>query len=206
MCGTTNLEDAQAAVKAGVDALGFIFFPKSPRNIEPEQAKQIISHLPPFVDCVGVFVNEDIEKVKKIIALTGLNHIQLHGNESVEYCLQLKTDKPEVRIMKAFRVDEDHLNNALFTSYENAIHGFLFDTYAKGQEGGTGETFNWDLLGQLMLTKPIILAGGLTPDNAAQAVKEVAPFAIDINSGVELSPGKKDHQALKQLIERVKAL
>lgn len=205
MCGTTNMADAHAAVEAGVDALGFIFFLKSPRNISVEDAGVIISQLPPFIDSVGVFVDEDLENILKTVITTGLNHVQLHGRESTDYCKLLKTKLPWIKVLKAFRVGDDHLEKELIYSYDNVIDGFLFDTYTKGQEGGTGHIFNWDLLDQLEVTKPIILAGGLTPDNAATAVKRVVPYGIDINSGVELSPGKKNHEALQSLINNVRA-
>lgn len=203
MCGTTNLDDAKAAVDFGVDGLGFIFFPKSPRNVTPDVAKEIIRKLPPFVDLVGVFVDEELTEVEDIVHYCGLNHIQLHGKESVEYCKLLKMKLPTCKILKAFRIGET-ADESDFSPYNDVVDGILLDTYTKGQEGGTGHTFPWSVLDKIEFILPIILAGGLTPANVEDAVNQVAPFAIDINSGVELEPGKKDHDALELLINRVR--
>lgn len=203
MCGTTNIEDAAAAVKAGVDALGFIFFDRSPRNISKEAAREIISSLPPFLDTVGVFVDEQLETVCKIVDYCGLNHVQLHGKESAAFCRELQRLMPFLRIVKAFRVKDD-LDIPLLDSYTDYVSGFLFDTYAKGQEGGTGKSFSWELLAGVELGCPVILAGGLTAENVVSAIKAAAPYAIDINSGVEKAPGKKDHMLLATLINRVR--
>lgn len=203
MCGTTNLNDAKAAVDCGVDGLGFIFFQKSPRNVIPDTAKEIIRKLPPFVDLVGVFVDEDLTEVEEIVHYCGLNHVQLHGKESVEYCDALRKKLPTCKIIKAFRIGE-RADDSTFAPYNDVVDGILLDTYAKGQEGGTGHTFPWTVLDDIEFKLPIILAGGLTPDNVKDAVQQVAPFAIDINSGVELEPGKKDHAALELLIKRVR--
>lgn len=203
MCGTTSIEDAAAAVNEGVDALGFIFFDRSPRNISKEDAKKIIAELPPFLDTVGVFVDQSIEKVCEIVDYCGLNHVQLHGRESVVFCRELHKIMPSLRIVKAFRIEEE-IDKALLDSYAEHVSGYLFDTYTKGQEGGTGKIFRWELLEQLTFERPVILAGGLTPDNVVSAIKAVAPYAIDINSGVEKAPGKKDHMLLATLINRIR--
>jgi len=203
MCGTTSVADAAAAVNTGVDALGFIFFERSPRNIFKEDAKKIISTLPPFLDTVGVFVDESLETVCKIVDYCGINHVQLHGKESVAFCRELQKLMPSLRIIKAFRVKEE-LDKELLASYADYVSGYLFDTYTKGQEGGTGKVFRWELLENAELDRAIILAGGLTADNVVSAIKAVSPYAIDINSGVERSPGKKDHMLLATLINRVR--
>lgn len=205
MCGTTNLNDAKTAIDCGVDGLGFIFFPKSPRNVTPDTAKEIIRRLPPFVDLVGVFVDEELTEVEEIVHYCGLNHVQLHGKESVDYCDSLRQKLPTCKILKAFRIGE-RADNSIFTPYNDVVDGILLDTYAKGQEGGTGHTFPWTVLDGIEFKLPIILAGGLTPDNVKDAVQQVGPFAIDINSGVELEPGRKDHAALELLIKRVREI
>lgn len=203
MCGTTSIDDAAAAVNAGVDALGFIFFERSPRNISKEDAKKIIATLPPFLDTVGVFVDESLETVCRIVDYCGINHVQLHGKESVAFCRELHKLMPSLRIIKAFRV-KDQLDKDLLASYTDYVSGFLFDTYTKGQEGGTGKAFRWELLENETLDRAIILAGGLTADNVVSAIKAVGPYAIDINSGVERSPGNKDHMLLATLVNRVR--
>jgi phosphoribosylanthranilate isomerase len=202
MCGTTRLEDALFAVKQGIDALGFIFFEKSPRNIDRDRAGQIIAELPPFVDRVGVFVNAPIEKVLTG-AKTGLSALQLHGTESVEYCQEVKKQVPHCALIKAFRVGDDSRAKE-FATYNDVVDAFLLDTYVKGAEGGTGEVFDWSIIDTLGLQRPFLLAGGLTPDNVKEALHSVRPYGIDINSGVESSPGIKDHSKLASLLDLVR--
>lgn len=201
MCGTTRLEDALAAVRLGVDALGFIFFVKSPRYISPHQAAQIIKELPPFIDRVGVFVNVPIQEVVAT-AEVGLSSLQLHGNESVEYCRNMQAQLPFFRIIKAFRVGEESRAEE-FSAYNDCVDAFLLDTYVRGTGGGTGKVFNWSIIERLKLQRPIILAGGLSPGNVVSAITRVQPFAVDINSGVELQPGVKDHTRLADLLQLV---
>ncbi len=203
MCGTTNVKDAEAAILAGVDALGFIFVKKSPRNILAETAKEIISALPPFIDLVGVFVDRDLMEVEEIAKYTGLSYVQLHGKEEPEYCEELATKLPTCKVIKAFRVGEKSKRDD-FSPYNQLVTGFLLDTYVKDKEGGTGLVFDWNLIKQLDLQRPCILAGGLNPENVVNAIEAVHPFAIDINSGVELEPGVKDHAKLRLLTEQVK--
>lgn len=204
ICGTTNLENALFAVDEGVDALGFIFFPKSPRNIEPETAREIIARLPIFVDRVGVFVNSPLEDLVRI-ASVGLSCIQLHGGESPEFCRELRTVLPRCRIIKAFRVS-DATTAADIAPYNDVVDAFLLDTYKKGAEGGTGEVFNWDIIEKLDLQRPLLLAGGLEPDNIEEAIWAVGPYCLDVNSGVELSPGVKDHSKVATLMTTVRRL
>jgi phosphoribosylanthranilate isomerase len=201
MCGTTRLEDALAAVRHGVDALGFIFYAKSPRYVSVEQAAGIIKQLPPFVDRVGVFVDAPLDEVAAAAAI-GLSYLQLHGRESAEYCRQLRRQLPGLGVIKAFRVGETSRADQ-FSPYNDCVDAFLLDTYAKGASGGTGKTFDWSLIGRLRLQRPILLAGGLSPENVARAILEVRPFAVDVNSGVELEPGIKDHSRLKALLQQV---
>lgn len=200
ICGITNLEDALLATELGADALGFIFYPPSPRSVTPDAARAIIAQLPPLVTTVGVFVDEDAATVKELAAWVGLDWLQLHGQETPEYCRSL-----ERRLIKTFRVrDENSL--AELAAYQGAAQAFLLDTYKKGQAGGTGETFNWDLAREARKYGPIILAGGLTPANVAQAVAAARPQAVDVASGVEAFPGKKDPMKLTAFIKAVRSL
>ncbi len=201
MCGTTRLEDAEAAVRYGVDVLGFIFYAKSPRNISLEQAARIIKKLPPFVDRVGVFVNAPIKEVVASAGV-GLSYLQLHGNESADYCRQIRQQLPFCGIIKAFRIGKESRAED-FTPYNECVDAFLLDTYMQGASGGTGKVFDWSIIDTLKLQRPILLAGGLSPENVVCAITEVQPFAVDINSGVELQPGVKDHARLKELLQLV---
>jgi phosphoribosylanthranilate isomerase len=201
MCGTTRPEDALAAVRYGVDALGFIFYAKSPRYISPADAAEIIKKLPPLIDRVGVFVNAPIEEVVAA-AGAGLSYLQLHGNESVEYCLDIRQRLPFCGIIKAFRVGEESRRED-FTPYNECADAFLLDTYVQGAKGGTGKVFDWSIIDRLKLQRPVFLAGGLSSENVVSAIREVQPFAVDINSGVESQPGIKDHARLAELLQLV---
>jgi phosphoribosylanthranilate isomerase len=197
ICGMTEKAEVAHAVSAGVDALGFIFVKKSPRYIDPEQAREVISIIPPFVDTVGVFMDEDPDMVNEIVQYCGLTILQLHGNESPEYCQNFYS-----RILKAFRVTSEMTPEAL-TPYHDVVSGFLLDTYHKDKGGGTGETFDWSLIDKLQLSKPFVLAGGLTVDNVGEAVGKVRPFAVDVNSGIEKEPGRKDPALILKLVGEV---
>ena len=201
MCGTTRMEDALAAVRFGVDALGFIFSAKSPRYIAPEKAAIILSNLPPFIDRVGVFVDAPLAEIVRT-AGCGLSFIQLHGHESPEYCRQLRAMLPLCGIVKAFRVGGASRSDS-FTPYQSCVDAFLLDTYVKGTSGGTGLVFDWSIIDSLKLQRPIILAGGIAPENVACAVAAVHPYAVDINSAIELQPGVKDHLRLQALMQAV---
>lgn len=203
ICGTTNLEDAEAAVAAGADALGFIFVQASPRAISVRQAADIIRRLPPFVDAVGVFVDRELKEVFEIVRETGLSCIQLHGSEEPDYCRQAARMTAPCRVLKAFRIGVQSRATD-FTPFSETVSGFLLDTYVKGQAGGTGEIFDWQIIGKLGLRRPVILAGGLRPENIVEAIRTVRPYAVDVNSGVERSPGIKDHDRLRELIGRVR--
>ncbi len=200
ICGITNLEDALLAAELGADALGFIFYPPSPRAIEPDAAQAIIAQLPPFVSTVGVFVDEDAARVKELAAAVGLDWLQLHGLETPEYCHALGR-----RVIKSWRM-QDEGSLAGLGAYRGAVQAFLLDTYKKGMLGGTGETFNWDLAREAKKYGPIILAGGITPENAAQAMAAVQPWAVDVASGVEVRPGKKDPEKLRAFFTAVKGI
>jgi phosphoribosylanthranilate isomerase len=197
ICGITNLEDAKAASEAGADALGFVFCESSPRYVSIEDAAAIIKQLPTWIVKVGVFVSAPADFVIQAISQCGLNLLQFHGEETPEYCVQFG-----VMSMKAFRVrDADSLKD--LANYRT--DAWLLDAYSADKAGGTGETFNWALAAQARdLGRPIFLAGGLTPENVAEAVRQVRPYAVDVSSGVEARPGKKDHARLKAFIEAAK--
>jgi phosphoribosylanthranilate isomerase len=198
ICGITNLNDALLSAHLGADALGFIFHPKSPRYVAPEVAREIIAQLPPFVTSVGVFVNEELQVVQDLAAQVGLDWIQAHGQESPDYCRSLGR-----RVMKGFRIrDESSLKD--LEPFRGAVQAFLLDTYKKGQVGGTGETFDWSLSRQAKKYGQIVLAGGLTPENVARAIKVVQPQAVDTASGTEVAPGRKDHEKLRAFFTAVR--
>ncbi len=199
ICGITNLEDASRAGELGVDALGFVFA-QSPRMIEGEEAKEICRTIPPFISKVGVFVDEDKEVVRKILHLSGLDTLQFHGEESPEYCREFRTQG--VKIIKAFPVkDRESLRG--ISRYE--VDAYLLDTYLGGARGGTGKTFNWDLALEAKKSgKPIILSGGLDPDNVAEAIRKVRPYAVDVASGVEKEPGRKDYRKMEKFVKEAR--
>ena len=203
MCGTTRKQDAVAAVVLGVDALGFIFTEQSPRFVTPEFARELIDTLPPFISRVGVFVDANLNQVKKIVADAGLTQVQLHGKESVDYCRELKGWNRSLTVCKSFLVGVEAIDQKL-TPYYGAIDCALFDTYVKGKDGGTGQTFDWNKLDKQTIEVPIILAGGLNPDNVGEAISRTAPYAVDVNSGIEDSPGAKNHDLLARLIANVR--
>ncbi len=196
ICGITTIEDAEAAVRFGADAIGFIFYDKSPRSVSPEKAGEIIGHLPPFVTRVGVFVNPTEDFVRETIDSIGLDRVQLHGDESPAFC-QAFGD----RVIKAIRVkDADTLK--VLSTYR--VKTFLLDTYAPDSYGGTGQSFDWGWAVKAKEYGRIILSGGLTPENITEAIRSVNPYGVDISSGVEESPGKKDHLKIKQLMETIR--
>jgi phosphoribosylanthranilate isomerase len=199
ICGITNLADAQAAVEAGADALGFNFYEKSPRYVSLKTAAAISKQLPPFVMRVGVFVDAEADFVLRAIGEVGLTMLQFHGDEPPEFCTQFG-----LMSMKAFRIrDEKSLDE--LPKYQT--DAFLLDAYSVEARGGTGEKFNWDLAVESQkFNKPIFLAGGLTPENVAEAVRKVRPFAVDVSSGVESAPGKKDHAKMKAFIAATKSV
>jgi len=203
MCGTTNIVDAREAVYSGVDALGFIFVEKSPRYIPAQKAGEVVACLPPFVDRVGVFIDRDVQEVLEIILEVGLTYAQLHGGEDPSYCRQIARMAAPCKVIKAFRVGLEN-RAADFARYNDVVCGFLLDTYIQGQAGGTGQVFDWRLIEGLDLQRPVILAGGLRPENILEAIRMVRPFGVDVNSGVEVTPGIKDHQKLHELIDQVR--
>lgn len=203
MCGITRKKDAEAGIQAGLDALGFIFYEKSPRNVTPDFVRKVVAKIPPFIDCVGVFVDRDREEVEEIVEYCGLTHAQLHGNERPKYCERLERFASPCRVIKAFRVGKKS-SASEFTPYDAVVRGYLLDTYVKDSAGGTGKTFDWDIIRSLDLKRPLILAGGLSPDNVVQAVKSVTPYGVDVNSGVETEPGIKDHSKLYDFVSKIR--
>ncbi|HSG30371.1 MAG TPA: phosphoribosylanthranilate isomerase [Thermodesulfobacteriota bacterium] len=196
ICGITNYKDASKSLDYGADALGFIFYKKSKRYIEPSEALNIIKQLPPFVTKVGVFVNSSYTNITKISKTLSINAIQLHGDETPAFC---KRFLPVV--IKALRI-KDHQDLEKVDSF--GTQAILFDTYSSADYGGTGRVFDWNILRKLKTDKKIILSGGLNPQNVGMAVKTVKPYAVDVSSGVEKSAGIKDHKKIKEFIEVVK--
>ena len=202
ICGITNVEDAGVAVSAGADALGFVMYRKSPRWIEPAVARSIIAGLPPFVLPVGVFVNEEAEKVRTLMDECGFALAQLHGDESAAYCQHL--GRPA---LKALRLKDRSTVLALAEFQGRAnVRGFLLDTFSDQSYGGTGQMTDWTLAQEVARSAPVILAGGLNPANVAGAIRMVRPYGVDVSSGVEQSPGKKDPDKMKAFIEAVRSL
>ena len=199
ICGITNLADGLAAAEAGADALGFVFYDQSPRAISVEAAAALIRQLPPLVLKVGVFVNAPEDLVVRAIRECDLNLLQFHGEEPPEYCLQFG-----LMSMKAFRIRDAASLPALLDYHTDA---WLLDAYSPDKPGGTGETFNWDLaLEARGWGRPIFLAGGLTPGNVAEAVRRAQPYGVDVSSGVEAAPGRKDHAKVIAFIRAAKAV
>jgi phosphoribosylanthranilate isomerase len=199
ICGLTSVADALSAAEAGADMIGLMFYAGSPRHVTLAQAAEIARALPPAIVRVGVFVNPDEAFVGRAIAECGLGLLQFHGDESSDFCTQFG-----VMSMKALPM-RDRASLDVLSQYHT--DAFLLDAYAPGERGGTGRTFNWDLaIEAATLGKPIFLAGGLTPDNVAEAVRQVHPFAVDVSSGVESAPGRKDAAKMRAFVAAVKTV
>lgn len=198
ICGMTRHADLQYAARLGVDAVGFVFA-ESPRKVEPDFVRNLSIAVPPFVSKVGVFVDADIDLVKHIAALCKLDWVQFHGNESPDYCAAIDRN-----VLKAIRVRDRESIQAL-APYKQCVQGFVLDTYVKGQKGGTGQSFDWSLAREAKAYGPVILAGGLTPEDVDHAVASVKPYGVDVSSGVETAPGVKDHEKMRLFVERVRA-
>lgn len=202
ICGITSAEDATVAVEAGADALGFVFYRKSPRYIEPAMARQIIMGLPPLVLPVGVFVNEEQSVVRNLMDDCGLSLAQLHGSESAAYCQEL--GRP---VLKALRVKDRSAFLALAEFRGRAgVRGFVLDAFSDQAYGGTGQVIDWQLAAEAAKAANILLAGGLTPDNVQQAIQAVQPYGVDVSSGVEREPGKKDHEKVRAFIRAARVV
>jgi phosphoribosylanthranilate isomerase len=197
ICGITNAPDALAAAEAGADALGFMFYDESPRHISIPQAAEVIRQLSPFIIKAGVFVDASEDLVMRAIGDCGLNLLQFHGNETPEYCTQFG-----LMSMKAFRIRDAQSLESLANYPTDA---WLLDAFVADKLGGTGERFSWDLAIEAKKAgRPIFLAGGLTPSNVAEAVAKVQPYGVDVSSGVEAEPGKKDHAKVREFIKAAK--
>jgi phosphoribosylanthranilate isomerase len=197
VCGITRCEDGLAAARLGADAIGFVFYPPSPRHVTPNQAQEISAVIPPFVSTVGLFVNAEPAQVSDTLNRIRLDYLQFHGDESPDYCAQFG-----VPFLKAVRVrpSVDLLQYA--TSF-SAAKALLLDAYVEGTPGGTGQRFDWQLI-PATLPLPMILSGGLEPDNVASAVRTVRPWAVDVSSGVEAAKGIKDAEKIERFIRGVR--
>jgi phosphoribosylanthranilate isomerase len=196
ICGITNIDDAMASVGLGADALGFNFYKKSPRYIEPEKAAEIIAQLPPFIVPIAIFVNEREEKILETLKTSCIHGVQFHGDETPEFCQRFGN-----HVIKAFQVkDKESLKH--MSHYR--VSAYLLDSYREGVRGGTGETFDWHLAVVAKTFGRIILAGGLNPENVAEAVKLVQPYGVDVAGGVEREKGIKDHGKLRKFITEVR--
>lgn len=200
ICGITNLEDAVNSIEAGADMIGFVFYQKSKRYIEPEKAALIVREISSFVTCIGVFVNEDVEEIKKVIDRTMIDMVQLSGDESPEVCEKLREIVP---VMKSFKVSENFSSDILKNFAVDFVH---LDSFLNGEYGGTGKTFNWDMVAGLSDQWKIILSGGLDADNVREAILKVKPYGVDVSSGVEEYPGKKSFEKVKSFIENAKSV
>jgi phosphoribosylanthranilate isomerase len=202
ICGITNEKDALWAVNMGADYIGFNFYKNSPRKISQKLAAQIIGKLPSFTQPVGVFVNEEVRTVKRIAEKCRLSLIQLHGEETPEYCRELQAQSHRLKIIKVFKIrNKENLEG--MERYD--VDYYLLDSYVPGIEGGTGEIFNWDLAVEAkQFGKPIFLAGGLTPDNVTLAIEKVNPYGVDVASGVERTPRRKDYELMSEFIKRIR--
>ncbi|RAP31747.1 phosphoribosylanthranilate isomerase [Candidatus Marinamargulisbacteria bacterium SCGC AG-343-D04] len=201
ICGITKREDAENAIFFGVHALGFIFYSESSRYVSPETVQEINYFLPPFISSVGVFVNEDADRVNDITKSCKLDFVQLHGDESPEYCMKM-----DAKVIKAIRVGGlDDIQK--IPQFQGSVTSILLDTKSEGSYGGTGKVFDWGLaLSAKDFDVPIILSGGLDVDNIKKAVQLVNPYAVDINSGVESEPGVKDYNKIQDIISVLKDL
>ena len=196
ICGITSCEDAKMACDSGVNAIGLVFYPPSPRYVTIGQANDIVNSLPPFTTSVALFVNAAREEIEQVLEQVAIDIIQFHGDETAEFCASFT--RPYI---KAIRMKEGLDLHSLQKEYASA-RGLLLDAYKKGVPGGTGETFNWDKVPHDLFL-PVILAGGLVAENVAQAINIVKPYAVDVSGGVEASKGKKDKQRIIQFINNV---
>ena len=196
ICGITNLNDAHHAAACGADALGFVFYPGSPRFVDPDTARRIIAELPPLVTTVGLFVNEHPARIREMVDFCGLNTIQLHGDEEPDQCCY-----PPCRVIKALRLRGD-MQSSLFSAYK--VSALLLDAFVPNQFGGTGHRCDWAQAAAVASQHRVILAGGLNSENVAEAVRQVHPYGVDVSSGVEEKPGQKDPEKVARFIRMAK--
>ncbi|ELR96980.1 phosphoribosylanthranilate isomerase [Gloeocapsa sp. PCC 73106] len=203
ICGVTQLKQAQAIANLGADTLGFICFPPSPRYLNPQGIKSIIEDLPESIKCIGVFVNASWQVIHDTVLETGLTGVQLHGDESAEFCLSLRRISANLEVIKALRVKgKETLSQVAI--YADCVDTLLLDAYDPNLKGGTGKTLPWLSLQSFTAPLPWLLAGGLTPDNLSLALSQLQPDGIDLSSGVERSPGDKDLERVARLFEQLK--
>ena len=195
ICGITSVGNASIAIANGASAIGIIFYDSSPRKVNIEVAVEIVNFINGSVPVIGVFVDEDVEVINSILGLVNLDILQLHGRESPQYCQQFK-----LPIIKVFRVDSS-FDVSILNLFN--VSAFLFDTYQKGLPGGTGDSFDWELVSNLKIETPIILSGGITSSNIMSGIEMMNPSAVDVNSGVENCPGEKDEMKLGQLFDEI---
>lgn len=207
ICGITTAADARVAVSAGADAIGLNFFRRSPRYVDSEQARKIVNEVPANVVRVGVFVNESLASIAEVVARTGINWLQLHGDETPAFVVELSNRLPALPITRAFRCRDSGLQpirDYLRGCPDGAIHSVLVDAYAEGVYGGSGEKVDWGMVarrGNDFGNKPVILAGGLTPHNVASAICTASPDGVDVASGVETSPGRKSAEQVAAFVQ-----
>ncbi len=199
ICGITREQDARAAVASGANALGLVFYEKSPRHVTPEQAARIAAAVPPFVTVVGLFVNASTDEVRSVLDRVPLHILQFHGEETPEFCAQFGR-----QYLKAVRV-KPGVDLVQYAARYSSAQGLLLDAYVEGTHGGTGASFDWGLIPR-DLPLPVVLSGGLSPDNVAQAVEQVRPYAVDVSSGVEAAKGIKDAAKVAAFINEVKRI
>ena len=200
ICGITNQIDALQAIDSGADALGFVFYKKSPRHVSPKVVKSIVANLPPFVLPIGVFVNEEAQVVRDIMDACGLALAQIHGDETADYCESL--GRPVIR---GIRLRNRNTFMAMAEYKGRArVRGFVLDAYSETAYGGTGTIANWSLAKEAAQSFSFLLAGGLTPDNVQEAIQKVQPYGVDVSSGVEARPGKKDPAKIQAFIQAAK--
>jgi phosphoribosylanthranilate isomerase len=197
ICGITRLADGLAAARLGAHALGFVFYSRSPRNVSAATAAEIVRQLPPFITSVGLFVNADVRDVTAVLETVQLDLLQFHGEETPQYCRQF--GRPYIKALRV-RPGVDLIQYAL--QFEGA-RGLLLDAFVEGKQGGTGAVFDWELIPN-NLTLPVVLSGGLNPDNVAAAIRRVKPCAVDVSSGVEAKPGVKELQKLMDFFQGVR--
>lgn len=201
ICGLTRSGDVAMAVAAGADALGFVFAPGSPRRLTASEAAPLVRGIPPLVTGVGLFVNAPADEVEETVRITGLRTVQFHGEESPDYCARFRG---RVTVVKAFRIRDRNSLDELPT-YAGTTDGWLLDAYSPGSHGGTGQQFDWGLAEAVRkLSHPILVAGGLKPDNVGDAIQRFRPYAVDVSSGVESAPGQKDPARVAAFVSAVR--
>jgi phosphoribosylanthranilate isomerase len=204
ICGITQPEQGKAIAYAGATALGFMCVSSSPRYVSVAQIRAVLTQLPENIDNIGVFANSTVDEIVQIVTDSGLTGVQLHGDESTEFCYQVRQSLPNVEIIKALRIRSlEDLEKA--ATYITIVNTLLLDAYEPQQLGGTGKTLDWKMLQQFSPSCPWFLAGGLTPDNIVEALNQVKPSGIDLSSGVERAPGDKDLDKVVQLFARLRA-